>query len=474
MSNVIKKYKRIKKDREVIIEDKQKELLEIEKARISRWYNAEGDELEKLMEEYATDDKLSEYLVDGAVLMCTGATLADSYGVRLNINQGVDSAEMRLRTVLNVTENPVSVNGLIYATVRDSIQNKNVLPFRCNCSLMTGRYVKVERIEADENCSQEGTCQYFMNLSAEWENMPLEEKQYLMMSDVNPTNLKGGIACLLDASCVEGITMTSVLFCKRGGLIYPETSGQNEMKKAMGILRTYLKEGKYDEDELELALQLLAFNSNIGLFEYSSKTGLDYNRYDNYILGWCVYYSEEIGINIEPSYIKAMMYQETRMGYYNSNVPTNNPQRDVMQALDIKNTNIYNYIGIEITNFKAETSNNGFQTCRWIWDVNGKYGVPGSPAAKRQDRCGGIVRSLFNSEKDGSGQSYTEGSSEMYYFMIEDVTPIMSIAIAMDFFCELLNEHGGDYKEALKAYNSKESYAIDVINRALTHNFVGD
>ena len=98
--------------------------------------------------------------------------------------------------------------------------------------------------------SQEGICQHFMNLSAEWENMPLEEKRYLMMSDVNPTNLKGGIACLLDASCVEGITMTSVLFCKRGGLIYPGTSGQNEMKKAMDILRTYLKEGKYDEERI--------------------------------------------------------------------------------------------------------------------------------------------------------------------------------------------------------------------------------
>lgn len=80
------------------------------------------------MEEYAGDDKLSEYLVDGAVLRCTGATTDDVYGVTLCINKGADSETARLRTTLNVSENPASVNGLTYATTRDTVQNENLIP----------------------------------------------------------------------------------------------------------------------------------------------------------------------------------------------------------------------------------------------------------------------------------------------------------------------------------------------------------
>lgn len=442
--------------------------------RISLWYNVDGDELDKLMEEYAADDKLSEYLVDGAVLKCTGATTDTVYGITLNINKGADSAAERVRTTLNVSENPVSVNNLIYATTRDTVQNKNVSPFRCNCSLMTGGDAELKKIEADKSCTQEGICKHLMSLCNEWENMSLDGNCYLMMSDINLINAKGGIASILGGSCVEGITMTSVLFCKRGGLIYPETSGQDEMKKSMDVLRTYLKEGKFEEDKLERALQFLALNSNFGLPEYSSNSDLDYNKYDNYILGWCVYCCEELGVDIDARYIKSMMYQESKMGYYTSDVPTDNPQRDVMQALDIKNTNIYNYIGIKITKFQAKTSKYGFKPGRWIWDKNKLSGVPGSPMTERQERCGGIVRSLFNTKEDGSGQSYTEGSSEIYYLMLDRVTPIMSIGIATDTLCELLKKHDGDYYEAIKEYNSKASYANQVIKRALTPNFIGD
>ncbi len=93
---------------------------------------------------------------------------------------------------------------------------------------------------------------------------------------------------------------------------------------------------------------------------------------------------------------------------------------------------------------------------------------------ERQNRCGGIVRSLFKSEADGSGHSYTEGDSEMYYFMHEDVTPIMSIAIATDTLGELLEKYNGDYGEALREYNSKASYASEVMNRVAESDFVGD
>lgn len=54
------------------------------------------------MEEYATNDKLSEYLVDGTILRCTGATTDDVCGITLNIYYGADSKTARLRTTLNL------------------------------------------------------------------------------------------------------------------------------------------------------------------------------------------------------------------------------------------------------------------------------------------------------------------------------------------------------------------------------------
>lgn len=139
--------------------------------------------------------------------------------------------------------------------------------------------------------------------------------------------------------------------------------------------------------------------------------------------------------------------------------------RAVMQVLDIKNDNIFNYIEIKITNFEAQTSKDGSQTCKWIWEQDRKFGEPGSPIAELQNRCGGIVRTLFNSEKDGSQQLYTEESSETYYFMLECVILIMSVAIATDYFYELLKNYTGDYWEALRVYISKASYANDVTKR---------
>ena len=147
--NVIERYKQIKDDeceqasRALKEEEsKQEELIENERARLALWYSVEGDELDRLMKEYAKEDKLCEYLVDGAILRCTKATLEDfalTGDDKVILNMTTAGAANRLQTTLRVSENPMSLNGLIYATTRDTVMNTNVFPFKCNCSMPFNR-----------------------------------------------------------------------------------------------------------------------------------------------------------------------------------------------------------------------------------------------------------------------------------------------------------------------------------------------
>lgn len=59
---------------------------------------------------------------------------------------------------------------------------------------------------------KEGTCKYLMKLEEEWENYELA-KEFFSFTD-------------FETGEKPGITMTSMLFCKHGGFIYPITSGQ--------------------------------------------------------------------------------------------------------------------------------------------------------------------------------------------------------------------------------------------------------
>ena len=56
-----------------------------------------------------------------------------------------------------------------------------------------------------------------------------------------------------------------------------------------------------------------------------------------------------------------------------------------------------------------------------MWDINlGKEGYPpplaGVYNSEKYGRCGGIVRILFTTEKNGGGEYYYEGSDKNYYF----------------------------------------------------------
>ncbi len=112
---------------------------------------------------------------------------------------------------LKVTENPKAKdNDLHYATVCDSKAGDNI-PYFGNCKRLPDS--EWEMAKFTEGCTKtQGTCQYLMRLEKEWENFDIG-KEYLQFTD----DVHGA---------KSGITMTSVLFCKHGGFIYPVTSGQ--------------------------------------------------------------------------------------------------------------------------------------------------------------------------------------------------------------------------------------------------------
>lgn len=128
--------------------------MEIHKEELMEVYEEAGEDLSAVWDEYNQYDTFHEYLIDGAMLTCTQATLepvtlADGTIMELNqgaceytklpngrvieINKGLQSEYERLHTRLNVSENGLYLGKTPYATVKDTVRDVNILPFRCNC-----------------------------------------------------------------------------------------------------------------------------------------------------------------------------------------------------------------------------------------------------------------------------------------------------------------------------------------------------
>lgn len=188
-------------------------------------------EVEKLCDEYKNRSDIDEYLVDGAILRCNQATLRPfkmSDGTVLPIqykNDEIndrretegsyatkkrDKRRQRLYTELHVTDIDMTTGTFPNATVLDSKKYKNIPPFRCHCKLMDDRKEEYEMINANkEDCKKNGVCQYLMRINNEWKNFPRDGKNFYKTKE--------------DVEC---ITMTSMIFCRHGGLITPVLSGQ--------------------------------------------------------------------------------------------------------------------------------------------------------------------------------------------------------------------------------------------------------
>lgn len=103
-------------------------------------------EIETVLSSYSSNEK--EYLVDGAVLMCDKAKRG---AVKVNIGntvvefEGNNSMSYKY-TRLNVEENGQNSNGLYAATVGDTVQGVNIIPFKCNCVVEPDRQWEIDKI----------------------------------------------------------------------------------------------------------------------------------------------------------------------------------------------------------------------------------------------------------------------------------------------------------------------------------------
>ena len=192
-----------------------------------------NDNVEELMRECYKKELSKEYLVHGAILTCTNCTNKDVtvcvdgknfvYHAKKNSDIRAEYIneydEQKVYGKLEVEENfDASVEGRAYATTQDCVVNKNI-PYFGNClsnpySIEEKLVFRNNHLEGKENKSAcaEGSCKYLMKLNEGWENYDIDVDFFSFVDD--------------ECGRVSGITMTSMLFCRHGGFIYPVTSGQ--------------------------------------------------------------------------------------------------------------------------------------------------------------------------------------------------------------------------------------------------------
>lgn len=189
--------------------NKQKEL---EKQAIERCYDEQGGKSEEAYMDLLYPDEHYEYLVNGAMLKCD-KTIPDIKVLRGKVYNVKSPME---ETRLNVTENTKATDcQRPHATIFDCEIKKNIPPFHCNCSIPPYNDEEWEKLESDSQYMEKGTCGALMKLNWKWDNLPAKTS-YMSFSD----NKFGERT---------GIMMTSMLFCKHGGIITPVTSGQDIM-----------------------------------------------------------------------------------------------------------------------------------------------------------------------------------------------------------------------------------------------------
>ncbi len=207
-------------------EKEQEKAKEKEAKRILGKESVMEEDIDKILEDYATNEEYKQYLMDGAVLQCNQATLdpfilPDGTKIDLVLNAN-ENGEERKQTNLCVLDKSMSANDTPYATVLDTKQEENIFPFRCHCKRGVDREEEYSKIKNDPSCKTDGVCKHLMKLSKEWDNLPLEGQLY-KKRDVTIEIMDDLNLIMKDTQCIN---MMSMLFCKHGGLITPVTSGQ--------------------------------------------------------------------------------------------------------------------------------------------------------------------------------------------------------------------------------------------------------
>ncbi|GFI03901.1 glucosaminidase domain-containing protein [Lachnospiraceae bacterium 64-25] len=263
------------------------------------WY---GDELEaqseRIAEEKEIDDeetldkllgKLSylkkEYIVEGALLTCSKCIKENTkLKYKGEIVDCEFSQEEKRKRIHILDDRSEKINGLIPVNIRDckgglrddkeKDERVNIVSMG-NCGFLYEKedIEEIIRESGSSNTPEEiiealekgmGTCYCFMDLNAEWENMPLE------IADSIGGNTRLPCAGVEEAfrtpkyfkfNGEEGINMMSMLFCQfGGGCITAMESGQtsyfNDMRYQKLLEEVDRKKGRIEEYKIDFVLEV--------------------------------------------------------------------------------------------------------------------------------------------------------------------------------------------------------------------------
>lgn len=227
---------------DIIKEKKQKELAESAEARMKQ-----DEELTELINEEGFyniyPEQEGEYLVEEAMLTCSLATKKDlviqndTYKSGMNVSGFIFD---RPETSLKVNLKNEKLDGYIPANIYDSKKIKNITPFGNCMSMLTAQDVlRIKQMGAVTK--QLGICHCLMELNKEWENLPSINSADLFEFPSEENEEKP-----------YGITRTSILFCKRGGIISALTSGQKPLSETEQFIKDILEALKWTTDSKEL------------------------------------------------------------------------------------------------------------------------------------------------------------------------------------------------------------------------------
>lgn len=241
-------------------------------------YGLGKDEIDDFLFKSYEDEDSCEYLVDGAILTCTNCTRENVYvkdekassdlvtvekAYLAELDPSIDDSmfpdnDIKVYKRLKVTENlTANSNGLMHATIKDCIVENNIPSFG-NC-LSGPNCARENEIFQDEEATEKkgGTCQFLMRLESEWENYEIGQSFQSFDDDVEGKQI--------------GITMTSTLFCKHGGFIYPVTSGQvlSSLDDTEKFIKEVLETLEWPIDENEVH-ELKAILDKFGITDMNS------------------------------------------------------------------------------------------------------------------------------------------------------------------------------------------------------------
>ncbi|WP_349944217.1 hypothetical protein ABFV83_12360 [Lacrimispora sp. BS-2] len=158
--------------------------------------------------------------------------------------------------------------------------------------------------------------------------------------------------------------------------------------------------------------------------------------------------------------IKAMIWKESKMGYYTSSSPNANVSIDILQVLDPRNPMIY-----EFCTYNLDTTTNVK-----ILDGNGNYVLPHT------------IDSTYNYQKSRTTYNtpvadrlFNKASDGYYHYQYQNSSQLLSVALGIRTYAIKLDAANGNVLLAAQEYNGsthKVQYMNDVNDLAFNGGFL--